>query len=47
MTARVLTYDSQTAPLIDYYSSLGLLRPVDGLGSIQEINSSLVRLLEG
>jgi adenylate kinase len=47
MRARLQTYDSQTAPLIDYYSSLGLLRPVDGLGSIQEINSSLVRLLEG
>lgn len=47
MRARLLTYESQTAPLIDYYSSLSLLRPVDGLGSIQEINSSLVRLLEG
>ena len=47
MRARLVTYESQTAPLIDYYSSLSLLRPVDGLGSIQEINSSLVRLLEG
>jgi adenylate kinase len=47
MRARLITYESQTAPLIDYYSSLSLLRPVDGLGSIQEINSSLVRLLEG
>lgn len=47
MRARLLTYDSQTAPLIDYYASLGLLSSVDGLGSIQEINSSLVRLLEG
>ncbi|NVN97766.1 MAG: adenylate kinase [Geobacteraceae bacterium] len=47
MRARLLTYESQTAPLIAYYSSLGFLRPVDGLGSIQEINGALVSLLEG
>lgn len=47
MRARLMTYESQTAPLIDYYSSLALLRPVDGLGPIEAINSSLVSLLEG
>jgi len=47
MRARLLTYDAQTAPLTDYYSALSLLRPVNGLGSIREINDSLVRLLEG
>lgn len=47
MIARLQAYESLTAPLIEYYSVLSLLRPVDGLGSIQEINSSLVRLLEG
>lgn len=47
MRARLQTYISQTAPLIEYYSSLGLLRPVDGLGPIKEISSALVRLLEG
>ena len=47
MRARLQTYDAQTAPLIDYYSSLDLLRPVDGLGSIQDINNSLAELLEG
>jgi len=46
MRTRLKTYESQTAPLIDYYSSLFLLRSVDGFGSIQEINSSIVRLLE-
>jgi adenylate kinase len=46
MRARLMTYESQTAPLIDYYSSRSLLRSVDGLGSIQSINGSLVRLLE-
>lgn len=47
LRARLSAYDSQTAPLIDYYKSLSLLRPVDGLGSIQEINAALVQLLEG
>lgn len=47
MRARLNTYESQTAPLISYYSSLGLLRSVDGLGAIQEINSILVSLLKG
>lgn len=47
MRARLLTYDAQTSPLINYYTSLGLLRPVDGLGPIQDINRALVSLLEG
>jgi len=46
MRARLLTYESQTAPLIQYYSTLGLLRPVDGLGSIHDINESLAQVLE-
>lgn len=47
MVARLQAYESQTAPLITYYSSLGLVRSVDGLGSIADINSSLIKLLEG
>jgi adenylate kinase len=47
MRARLLTYESQTAPLIEYYGSVGLLRPVAGVGSIQDINDSLVKVLEG
>lgn len=47
MRARLLTYESQTAPLIEYYGSIGLLRPVDGVGSIQDINGSLAKVLEG
>jgi len=35
--ARLLTYERQTRPLIDYYSKLGLLRPVDGTGSVDEV----------
>lgn len=47
MMTRLQAYESQTAPLIEYYTTLCLLRPVNGLGSIHEISSSLVRLLEG
>jgi len=47
MRARLLTYESQTAPLIEYYGSIGLLRPVEGVGSIQAINDSLAKVLEG
>lgn len=47
MRARLDTYYDQTAPLIGYYKSKNLLRPVDGLGSIQEISNSLIKVLEG
>src|SRR6185369_11195290 len=47
MRARLLTYEAQTAPLIKYYESLGLLRPVEGTGSIKDINDSLAKVLEG
>lgn len=47
MRARLETYQVQTAPLIGYYDSKNLLRTVNGLGSIQEISASLVKILEG
>lgn len=47
MRARLDAYASQTAPLIDYYTGLGVIRPVDGLGMIQEISSMLIRVVEG
>jgi len=47
LRARLAAYDAQTAPLIDYYKALSLLRPVNGLGSIQDINNALVHILEG
>jgi adenylate kinase len=34
---RLKVYDSSTKPLIDYYQGKGLLRPVDGVGAIDEI----------
>jgi adenylate kinase len=47
MRARLETYQAQTAPLIGYYESKKLLRSINGLGSIQEINNSLIKFLEG
>jgi adenylate kinase len=34
---RMAVYRVQTAPLIDYYRGRGILREVDGLGSVEEI----------
>ncbi len=35
--ARLVTYDTQTKPLIDYYKQKKLLRSVDGLGSMDAV----------
>ncbi len=35
--ARLVTYDAQTKPLIDYYKSRKLLRPIDGLGTVEAV----------
>ncbi|KMY65800.1 adenylate kinase [Desulfocarbo indianensis] len=34
---RLKVYDSQTKPLIDYYQGKSLLRPIDGVGAIDDI----------
>jgi adenylate kinase len=34
---RLVTYESQTAPLIAYYEERGLLRRVNGLGTVEEV----------
>ncbi|ADK86270.1 adenylate kinase [Desulfarculus baarsii DSM 2075] len=34
---RLKVYDDQTKPLIDYYQQKGLLRPIQGVGSIDDI----------
>ena len=34
---RLVTYDMQTKPLIEYYKGKKLLRPVDGLGSMDAV----------
>jgi adenylate kinase len=45
--SRLAVYDEQTAPLIAYYRRAGLLRPVDGVGSMDEILGRIQGVLEG
>lgn len=43
---RLVAYRNQTAPLLDYYSKSGLLKSVDGLGTIDEIFARVVEQME-
>ncbi len=47
MRSRLDAYAAQTAPLIEYYAAKGLLRPIHGVGSIQEIQSAISSVLAG
>lgn len=38
---RLQTYNSQTAPLIEYYEKQGILKPINGLGSMEEITDRI------
>ena len=40
-------YEAQTSPLISYYQTAGLLRSVNGLGSVEGIQSEVVAILQG
>lgn len=42
---RLLVYREQTAPLIDHYSGLGLLQPVEASGTIEAIGARIEALL--
>ncbi len=43
---RLEVYEASTAPLIDYYRNKGILRSVDGRGSIEEIFNRICLTLE-
>jgi adenylate kinase len=45
MIKRLHAYKAQTAPLSDYYANRGLLRPVDGMASIDEVAAAIDRHL--
>ena len=47
MRKRLDVYEEQTAPLIAYYAKESLLRTIHGIGSIDDIQSRLMRKLEG
>jgi adenylate kinase len=42
---RLTVYNSQTAPLIDYYDKKGLLRRVEGVGDINDIFDRIMKVL--
>ena len=46
ISARLKVYDKQTAPLADYYRQRGILREIDGVGSVDDIRNRLIKALE-
>lgn len=44
---RLNNYRDQTAPLIDYYRGESVLRPVDGVGSLDDITERILAVLNG
>jgi adenylate kinase len=42
---RLVVYEQQTAPLIDYYQKTGLLRSVPGVGTVEEIAQRIKTVL--
>jgi len=44
---RLDVYEAQTAPLIAYYGRESLLRPISGVGSIEEIRDRIVTIVGG
>jgi adenylate kinase len=44
---RLKTYNDATAPLIGYYSAKGLVRPIKGVGSIDDIFMKIVGIVSG
>lgn len=45
IAARLKVYEDQTAPLIEYYREQGLLREIDGVGSVDEIRRRVIEAL--
>lgn len=47
ISKRLDVYESQTAPLIDYYRGQGLLRLISGVGSIDQIQQRVIDVAGG
>lgn len=43
---RLKVYEDQTKPLIDYYQGKSLLRPIDGVGAIEDIQKRVRAVLD-
>ena len=44
--ARLEVYNAQTAPLIEYYSNMGILKNVDGTQEMNKVFDDIVRILD-
>lgn len=44
---RLKVYQESTVPLIDYYSSRGVLRAIDGVGTVEEIRDRIRSVTDG
>ena len=44
--ARIAVYNDQTSPLLNYYGKKGLLKTIEGLGSIDEIFARIEKVLD-
>ncbi len=44
--SRLATYNQATKPLIDYYSAKGLVRPIAGVGGIDDIFNKICSIVE-
>ena len=47
ITNRLKVYENQTAPLVSYYRDRGVLRSIDGVGSVDEIRGRVLKALGG
>lgn len=45
ITTRLKVYQSQTAPLANYYRQRGKLREIDGVGKVEDIHNRIVQAL--
>jgi adenylate kinase len=45
ISARLKVYDNQTAPLVDYYRQRGILREIDGVGNVEDIQNRVLKAL--
>jgi len=43
---RLITFHSQTAPLIDHYKQMGILKTISGSGSVEEIQKATMAALD-
>ena len=43
---RLVAYHNQTEPLVGYYTKSGILRKIDGLGTIDEIYARIKAVLD-